>query len=72
MPTSKIAELQGQLDALLNVLDHALDELSEARKSKVHSAISVAAGRVSSITESIDTIANRIYRLETIRACTTE
>ncbi len=51
MPTnSKVTELQSQLDALLNTLDHALTELSEARASKSLPAIALAAGRVHHVT----------------------
>ncbi len=61
MPTnSKVTELQSQLDALLNTLDHALTELSEARASKSLPAIALAAGRVHHVTGTIDQIATRL------------
>lgn len=60
MPTSKVTELQSQFDALLNTLDHALTELTEARASKNILAIGVAAGRVHHITGTLDQIATRL------------
>lgn len=60
MPTSKVTELQSQLDALLNTLDHALTELAQARADKSIAAIAVTAGRVHHVTGTIDQIATRL------------
>lgn len=60
MPSSKIAELKPQLEALLNTLDHALDELADARADQNLAAIALAAGRVHHVTGTIDQIATRL------------
>jgi hypothetical protein len=60
MPTSKIPELEAQLDALLHTLDHALTELSEARGSKSIQAIAAAAGRVHNVTGKIEQVTSRL------------
>lgn len=57
---SKVTEIQSQLDALLNTLDHALTELAQARADKSLPAITLAAGRVHHITGTVEQVSTRL------------
>lgn len=60
MATSKIPELQSQMDTALRSFDLALPELAKARADNNIAAIGLAAGRIRHLTGAIDQIATRL------------